>query len=161
MKPGLPWSVKGIEPDVREAAKLAARRSGMTLGEWLNSTILEQADGADVQPVAAPRARATVSAPSIERTTSRLEDIAESSPAFPSVKVRLLLALAFTPRRPKSGVAARRCLSLASFAGSIHWGECMATSQIKRFYHRQEAKCAKSDSWQIAIWKNGSNYSGL
>ena len=45
MKPGLPWSVKGIEPDVREAAKLAARRSGMTLGEWLNSTIMDQADG--------------------------------------------------------------------------------------------------------------------
>ena len=44
MKPGVPWSVKGIEPDVREAAKIAARRSGMTLGEWLNSKILESAD---------------------------------------------------------------------------------------------------------------------
>jgi localization factor PodJL len=46
MKPGIPWSVKGIEPDVREAAKQAARRSGMTLGEWLNSTILGQAEEA-------------------------------------------------------------------------------------------------------------------
>lgn len=42
MKPGVPWSVKGIEPEVRAAAKTAARRAGMTLGEWLNSVILDQ-----------------------------------------------------------------------------------------------------------------------
>ncbi len=42
MKPGIPWSVKGIEPEVREAAKHAARRAGMTLGEWLNTVILDQ-----------------------------------------------------------------------------------------------------------------------
>ena len=42
MKPGIPWSVKGIEPEVREAAKHAARRAGMTLGEWLNGVILDQ-----------------------------------------------------------------------------------------------------------------------
>jgi localization factor PodJL len=45
MKPGIPWSVKGIGDDAREAAKQAARRSGMTLGEWLNSVILGQAEG--------------------------------------------------------------------------------------------------------------------
>jgi localization factor PodJL len=44
MKPGIPWSVKGIEPEVREAAKHAARRAGMTLGEWLNTVILDQND---------------------------------------------------------------------------------------------------------------------
>ena len=42
MKPGIPWSVKGVEPEVRAAAKTAARRAGMTLGEWLNSVILDQ-----------------------------------------------------------------------------------------------------------------------
>src|ERR1700679_4384315 len=36
-----PWSVKGIDPKAREAAKDLARRSGMTLGEWLNQVILE------------------------------------------------------------------------------------------------------------------------
>lgn len=35
----LPWSVKGVEPEAREAAKLAARRAGMTLGAWLNRVI--------------------------------------------------------------------------------------------------------------------------
>jgi localization factor PodJL len=33
------WSVEGIEPSVRERAEAAARRAGMSLGEWLNSTI--------------------------------------------------------------------------------------------------------------------------
>lgn len=73
MKPGIPWSVKGIEPEVREAAKFAARRSGMTLGEWLNNVILEQAD--DAAPAAPPPR------PSYRRDEPRdavrLEDIAE------------------------------------------------------------------------------------
>jgi localization factor PodJL len=77
MKPGVPWSVKGIEPDMREAAKTAARRSGMTLGEWLNNKILETADDIpDTRPD--PYARSS-QAPThaLERTASRLEDIAE------------------------------------------------------------------------------------
>ena len=47
MKPGIPWSVKGIDSEAREAAKHAARRSGVTLGEWLNTVIREQADEAE------------------------------------------------------------------------------------------------------------------
>jgi localization factor PodJL len=35
------WSVDGIEPSVRERAEAAARRAGMSLGDWLNSTIGE------------------------------------------------------------------------------------------------------------------------
>lgn len=34
-----PWSVKGVEPEAREAAKIAARRADMTIGQWLNHTI--------------------------------------------------------------------------------------------------------------------------
>src|SRR5688572_24297314 len=49
MKPGIPWSVKGIDTEAREAAKHAARRSGMTLGEWLNTVIREQADDPEPQ----------------------------------------------------------------------------------------------------------------
>lgn len=90
MKPGIPWSVKGIEPEVREAAKHAARRSGMTLGEWLNSMILDQADDStapqpavdspsqkefsDMTPDAPTRARS--------ETTIRLEDIAQQLSAL-------------------------------------------------------------------------------
>ncbi|MEM8936005.1 MAG: hypothetical protein AAGC77_06325 [Pseudomonadota bacterium] len=39
MKSSAPWSVKGIERDARETAKEAARREGMTVGEWLNQII--------------------------------------------------------------------------------------------------------------------------
>ncbi|MEX6633464.1 hypothetical protein [Hyphococcus lacteus] len=39
MKSNAPWSVKGIERDARETAKEAARREGMTVGEWLNRRI--------------------------------------------------------------------------------------------------------------------------
>ena len=73
MKPGIPWSVKGIEPETREAAKEAARRSGMTLGEWLNSKILDSADDQE----SAPPPRHQRAAPARAETSIRLEDIAE------------------------------------------------------------------------------------
>jgi localization factor PodJL len=50
MTSGAPWSVKGIDPKAREIAKDLARRSGMTLGEWLNQVILE-----DEAPLDGPR----------------------------------------------------------------------------------------------------------
>lgn len=39
MKPGAPWSIKGVDPESRELAKARAREAGMTLGQWLNATI--------------------------------------------------------------------------------------------------------------------------
>ena len=39
MSSGVPWSVKGIDPKARETAKDLARRSGLTLGEWLTQMI--------------------------------------------------------------------------------------------------------------------------
>ncbi len=50
MKFGVPWSVKGIRPQARETAKEAARRSGVSLGEWLNSVIIQQAEHEGVHP---------------------------------------------------------------------------------------------------------------
>ncbi len=73
MKPGIPWSVKGIEPETREAAKEAARRSGMTLGEWLNSKILDSTDA----PEPAPMARHQRPSAGHGEASIRLEDIAE------------------------------------------------------------------------------------
>ena len=37
------WSVDGIDPSVRERAEAAARRAGMSLNDWLNSTIGDSA----------------------------------------------------------------------------------------------------------------------
>lgn len=47
MSSGAPWSVKGIDPRARSRAKSAARREGKTLGEWLNSVILDDSPSAD------------------------------------------------------------------------------------------------------------------
>ena len=37
------WSAEGIDPSVRERAEAAARRAGMSLNDWLNSTLGEAA----------------------------------------------------------------------------------------------------------------------
>ncbi len=59
MRPGNPWSVKGIQPATRQAAKEAARRHGMTLGQWLNHVILDSSeepeDVYDEQPRTRPQ----------------------------------------------------------------------------------------------------------
>ncbi|MBN8938848.1 MAG: SEL1-like repeat protein [Rhizobiales bacterium] len=59
--------MKGVDHDAREAAKEAARRSGLSLGEWLNTVIADQAvetgtDDAD---------------PGMSTVTRRLETITE------------------------------------------------------------------------------------
>ena len=76
MKPGIPWSIKGVEPELREVAKSAARRSGMTLGEWLNSAINVQADGSEGGEAAHSEPRSLISTHPIERAASKLENIA-------------------------------------------------------------------------------------
>ncbi len=40
MQPDLPWNVAGIPPEAREAARAAARRDGLSVGEWLTRRIL-------------------------------------------------------------------------------------------------------------------------
>lgn len=41
MTAGAPWSVKGIDPEAREIAKDLARRSGMSLTDWINELVAE------------------------------------------------------------------------------------------------------------------------
>ncbi len=45
MKSGGPWNLRGLHPEAREVARAAARRSGMSVGEWLNSVIQTDDDG--------------------------------------------------------------------------------------------------------------------
>ncbi len=73
MSAAAPWSVKGIEPKAREIAKDLARRSGMTLGEWLNTIIME--DGDD-EGGFTPLSRRAHAADSIDRRgrSRRVED---------------------------------------------------------------------------------------
>jgi localization factor PodJL len=48
----VPWHVKGVGPDARDVARDAARRSGLSVGEWLNTLIIDAAGDDDAPPTA-------------------------------------------------------------------------------------------------------------
>ncbi|MBS0297459.1 MAG: SEL1-like repeat protein [Proteobacteria bacterium] len=83
MSAGAPWSVKGIDPKAREVAKDLARRSGMTLGEWLNQMIM---DGDELEDaVVTPLGRRPAPPPGADRRDRyrRLDDAYGSSTRIP------------------------------------------------------------------------------
>ena len=112
MKPGVPWSVKGIEPEAREAAKDAARRAGMTLGQWLNQRILDQeaeaarSSAAPARPTSAPRERdSSELAMRLDALNRRLDTLADDrghtaldEPAAPRERWREPAHVAAPPR---------------------------------------------------------------
>src|SRR5450432_3004782 len=55
-----PWSIKGIDPRARTAARDQAQRRGVTLGQYLNSLLMEGAevrvDGVEVADLHASEA---------------------------------------------------------------------------------------------------------
>src|ERR1700680_23126 len=68
MSASVPWSVNAVEPEAWAAAREAARRSGMSVGEWLEAAIRENAEDTRVR-----RGRRRAAPP----PDDRLEDIAE------------------------------------------------------------------------------------
>ena len=77
MKSNVPWSVKGIERDARETAKLAAKRQGMTLGEWLNHVIRNASVSAENGGVDGVQAADLITA--IEHLNQRVADTDDSN----------------------------------------------------------------------------------
>ena len=77
------WSVDGIDPSVRERAEAAARRAGMTLNDWVNSTIGEPVRPATARLPAAPRQMPDVADihQRLDSITRQIEQI--SRPAVP------------------------------------------------------------------------------
>ena len=73
MKPNVPWSVKGIDPEARAVAKEAARKANMTLGEWMNQMIREMGEEQD-----APGAPQDAPAPVSGVTTEQLRAVVDS-----------------------------------------------------------------------------------
>ena len=57
MRAELPWNVAGIPPEAREAARAAARREGLSVGEWLTRRILRSFSdmGEEPQPMSFDR----------------------------------------------------------------------------------------------------------
>ncbi|RYD89422.1 MAG: hypothetical protein EOP50_17560 [Sphingobacteriales bacterium] len=54
MRAELPWNVAGIPPEAREAARAAARREGLSVGEWLTRRILRSFSGMEDELSPAP-----------------------------------------------------------------------------------------------------------
>lgn len=71
MANAMPWSVRGIDPDIREQAVEAAHRSGMSVGQWLNQVLAGNLDDEDDEPVPVARSRRA------GKRGSRLEELSE------------------------------------------------------------------------------------
>jgi localization factor PodJL len=52
MTSGIPWQGKGVRREILDSAREAARRSGMSVEEWLDRTIAESARNAGIEPAA-------------------------------------------------------------------------------------------------------------
>jgi localization factor PodJL len=52
MRPDIPWNVAGIPQEAREAARAAARREGLSIGEWMTRRILRSfSDNMEAAPM--------------------------------------------------------------------------------------------------------------
>ena len=71
MTASVPWSVNAVEPDTWATAREAARRSGLSVGEWLEAAIRETASERDAARPPAHRR------PDSNRLEQRLDDISE------------------------------------------------------------------------------------
>ena len=115
MKFGVPWGAKkGIRPDARETAMEAARRSGMSLDDWLNSVIMHQAAQAGVQPYApapakkgkrkgqqeAPQAGQQPDPRALAAVNNRLDDLSRRIEQFTGAAAQAQAPQARAPQRP-------------------------------------------------------------
>ena len=80
------WSVEGIDPSVRERAEAAARRAGMSLSDWLNSTIGDSAPPdfpapADQRPLPSQETRDVADIHQrLDSITRQIEQISRAAP---------------------------------------------------------------------------------
>lgn len=79
MATSMPWSVKGVDPRTRDAAKTAARRAGMTLGEWLDHKIREESEADAARAETVRPVEAAPKPPSSRRKAPEQLDIAALS----------------------------------------------------------------------------------
>ncbi|MCP8940004.1 hypothetical protein NK718_15870 [Alsobacter sp. SYSU M60028] len=120
MKQGVPWSVKGVGPDARDAAKEAARRAGMTLGEWLNTMIARKA-----VETHDPAAGDTLS-----KLIERLEPTRPAAPPAPAdVEARIEAATAEGRRRVEA-VEEKTAAALKSLMGWVERSDTLLRHDI-------------------------------
>ena len=165
------WSVKGIDPKVREAAREAAARQGMSLGEYLNQALAnQQPQTPGASPAAAtptpPRARTRFS--NLAAEAEGEEDWSISGPtALPrnTDPVRLAQRLESIERRTQLAVSGLdRAVStidrsVLGLAARIEDAEAMSgeaadriADALEQFRHAGDALAGKLD--QVEETKN-------
>src|SRR6266853_502279 len=75
MNSRLSWSAEGIDPSVRERAEAAARRAGMSLSDWLNSTVGDFTPPNFLSPADHPPVPASRETPDVLDIHQRLDSI--------------------------------------------------------------------------------------
>ncbi|NWG25719.1 MAG: hypothetical protein HXY30_15105, partial [Pseudorhodoplanes sp.] len=162
MKHGVPWNVKGIPPEVRESARKAARLSGMSVSEWLNSAILDRAaedgipvrnfeDDEDEDRTAAPASEpdrlaaiASEFARSIERIDRRLDQIAGERAERPMAQAEDREAPATVPAPQAYAPAAEPTPPVQPGLVADQWGSSLdlAIAEISSRQHALDAGTA-------------------
>ena len=86
-----PWSVKGIDPKARELARERAQRQGVTLGQYLNSLLLE-GDSAAFEPIdlsdALPRSASSSADHDLRRMSQEIDMLSQRLEASTSRSAR-------------------------------------------------------------------------
>ncbi|PPD15922.1 MAG: hypothetical protein CTY25_04305 [Methylobacterium sp.] len=86
MANAMPWSVRGIDPEIREQAVEAAHRSGLSVGEWLNQVLAGNLDDEDDEP--APSRGRRRKASRSEELNERLERLGRNRTATAAHRMR-------------------------------------------------------------------------
>ena len=78
-----PWSVKGVDHDARQVAREAAKRHGITIGEWVDRAIKTRADNSKrVTPV---EALSTINTAQASSATASVPAIGEAPAPKPQI----------------------------------------------------------------------------
>src|SRR5262249_3012505 len=144
---GIPWSVKGIDNDARAAAKHAARRSGMTLGEWLNTVIREQADESEAPPEPPRRA-------AMHDIQSKLDNLSEQLTRMSGRDKSPAAVRHFERSRPAPEQ------SLAAIVARIEASEREASANYAQFDERLETLGSKFASGKESFPRNPEDVPG-
>jgi localization factor PodJL len=168
MANSLPWSVKGVDPRTRDAAKAAARRAGMTLGEWLDHKLGEEAPSEAAPPeqldIAALSERlARLSQGQMDTAPQQAVSVPRSAPLPSRGEIDAVLAQAASIERLTRESSAKTVGALDSIARWIENTENRMSSGERAAAERQDratsviAEAIKTMGERIADIERRSN----
>ena len=137
MANSLPWSVKGVDPRTRDAAKAAARRAGMTLGEWLDHKIRVEAEAAMESPTTSSATPEQLDIAALSDRLARLlsQGLAETGRRQPEPE----------PARKEVDALAAQAASLERLTQEANSRTAGALDSITRWIEKTEDRLSSSE----------------